>query len=258
MRKTRDNWLLSISLVAFIAGLAVSMSWLNNENRSKILEHLDPKQRLRINLSGFKLSEEYRKALEDVKKLAAENEKLRTENTDFQNAVAKKNEVARLLNKSLQEMKMYAGLTQVEGPGILVVLNDYSNQRSNPSVYGKVNYEIIHDTDLLDVANMLWNAGAEAISINEQRIVQGTHFWCFGTTIRINGVQVSPPYYIHAIGDKNTLYGAVQLPGGRLNMISTLGHPDMVHVEKMTSIKLPAYSGATILKYAKLPESEKE
>ncbi len=244
-----SNWIFPVSLLSLVSGICISIGWMNTDNRSKVLEKLDAEQRVRINFGNFDLSAEYNKQLEEVKKL-------REENTKFQNAVAEKTGHAKLLNESLQELKMYAGFTQLEGPGVLITLKDFVSKERQSALFGNINYEIIHSSDLLDVANLLWNAGAEAISINSQRIAQGSHFWCFGSTIRINGVQTSSPFYIKAIGDPDTLFGAVLLPGERINQIMTLGNEDMVKVEKVDKIIIPAYSGTTILKHAKIPDGE--
>lgn len=99
-------------------------------------------------------------------------------------------------NKSL----LVAGLTDVQGDGIVMTLND-------AAVAGDLNIEdyIIHDSDIVPLLNELRAAGAQAISINGERILATTKTVCAGPTILINGSRYPVPFEIRAIGDPQTL-----------------------------------------------------
>jgi len=109
------------------------------------------------------------------------------------------------LTEELEKYDFLVGLTDVKGPGVVVSLSD------NPD-YGKIidTREIsinglVHDFDLLSVVWELKNAGAEAISINDQRIIYITDIYCGGPIISVNGLELVPPYIIKAIGDPESL-----------------------------------------------------
>ena len=102
--------------------------------------------------------------------------------------------------KALQEKKASAGLTKLSGAGVVITLNDSDNFINEDS--------IVHAADLRDTVNLLWSSGAEAISINDQRIVLNTAIDCIVNTILINNQRLSTPYTISAIGPKETLYNA--------------------------------------------------
>ena len=94
-------------------------------------------------------------------------------------------------------LSLQAASTPASGPGITVTLTD----RATP---GKGS-GAVRDQDLAMVVNALWGAGAEAISINGQRIGPGTFVRTAGSAILVNVTPVSSPYEISAIGDSNAL-----------------------------------------------------
>lgn len=244
---TKKNWVIPISMMMLVMGFMLALAWMTKENRSTRLDMLAPDQKVRLTTGTLDLSHEYEKLLAEVKKL-------REENTKFQNAMAKETGQARLLNESLQGAKHFAGLTEVEGPGVTITLRDY---QGNNSRLPDLRFRAIHDTDILMLVNELWNAGADAVSVNNHRIVTGANFRCVGSVILVNNMRIAPPILIQVIGDPDTLTGALTLPGGILDDIRNTGHPDMVEVEKVKKMRLPAYGGSTTFKYSRLPKETK-
>lgn len=96
------------------------------------------------------------------------------------------------LNDSLREARLYAGLSDVTGPGIEIRIDDGD-------------YWIVHDNYLYELVNELRAAGAQAISVNDKRVISVTEFLCIGPSIRVNDEGVFPPFVIKAIGDPNVL-----------------------------------------------------
>ena len=88
------------------------------------------------------------------------------------------------------------GLTEVNGQGVSIVCKD--GEVSSSSIL--TSQYLVHDGDLLNLINALKNAGAEAISVNEQRIVNKTSVYCSGNIIMINNERVGSPFVIKAIG----------------------------------------------------------
>lgn len=133
--------------------------------------------------------------------LAKENEKLWKELTRLQAGQS----AAVLASEQLDEASMNAGLVAVKGPGIRIILDDSDLDRN--AEYG--NY-VIHEEYLRTLINILWNGGAEAIAVNNQRISSHSEIFCSGAFIQINGTRQMPPYKIVAIGDQNNLKSALQ------------------------------------------------
>jgi len=106
----------------------------------------------------------------------------------------------------------------------------------------------VRDSDLSGLINGLWQAGATAISVNGQRVTALSAPRNSGTVIRMNGISLSPPYTVLALGDTDTLQAkfAQTTSGIRLNsVIRTYGMPFSMHNE--TGLKLPSASSATLV-----------
>jgi uncharacterized protein YlxW (UPF0749 family) len=81
-----------------------------------------------------------------------------------------------------------------------------------PAGYDAANY-LVHDYELRDVVNLLWLAGAEAVAVNDERLVASTSIYCVGSTVIVNETRLSPPYDVRAIGNAAQLENTLQDPG---------------------------------------------
>lgn len=151
-------------------------------------------------------------------------------------------EAAGALESELAKIKLYAGLTGVKGPGVEVFLEN----RSEPVKPGLYN---VKDEDLLKVINDLRSSGAEALSINDQRILATTEIRLAGNHIMVNLVRLNPPYKVAAIGNPDTLKSSLEIKGGIAEYLNELGIA--VRVEAGSEIIIPAYSGTLHFEYAK-------
>ncbi len=113
-----------------------------------------------------------------------------------------------MLNELLRERKeaqFHSGMTDVKGSGVIVTLNDApARAEVDPSEL------IIHDMDIIEIMNELRAAGAQALSINDERILATSKQFCAGPTILINQNRYPVPYIIKAIGDPEALYTALE------------------------------------------------
>lgn len=109
------------------------------------------------------------------------------------------------------EYEVAAGETALSGPGVMVTLEDSAASRS-PS--GDPNDLVIHEQDIQAVVNAVWAAGAEAVSLNGERLTTTSAVRCAGNTLLLHGEVKSPPYVVRAIGDQEGLAaGLVGQPG---------------------------------------------
>lgn len=150
---------------------------------------------------------------------------------------------------NLEINNMALGNTEVIGPGITVTLRD---GEVNGSKMLDVSTYIVHYSDLIEVINALKNAGAEAISVNDQRIVNTTSITCVGVVVKLNNEKVGTPYVINAIGSPEKLYGSLNMVGGYIEMLENDGVG--VEIEKQSSITIPKYDGIYKFEYAKKAE----
>jgi uncharacterized protein YlxW (UPF0749 family) len=111
------------------------------------------------------------------------------------------------LQSEISSFGLYAGLSDVTGAGVVVELRD-STMRRSPT--GDPNDLVIHEQDIQAVVNALWSGGAEAMSINGERLTSDSAVRCVGNTLLLHGAVYSPPYRITAIGDPARLQGALK------------------------------------------------
>jgi uncharacterized protein YlxW (UPF0749 family) len=241
-----------VSIVCLLLGFMISFAWVTQNNRESRVAFLRGDQKVRVTEGDVDI-DAFQRATSEVQKLQLEKTKL-------ENALSKKgDDDSKVLNDALQEMKIFAGLTDEEGPGLVVTLADSTKNEGAMTIGTPQNPDsVIHDRDVLHVSNELFAAGAEAVSVNNHRIAGTSSIRCVGNTILVNDVKIASPVIIRAIGDTDTLYGALNMPGGVLSEIR-IYDPGMVQLEKAKMIHLPAYTGTTARKWAKLasPPSEK-
>lgn len=175
------------------------------------------------------------KQLEDKEKLLEETRQLASKN----NQEDSKNEEAIKNNQKL------LGLTDISGKGIIIKLDENRDVDSNEVL--NINGYLVHEEDLLYIVNELFNAGADAVSINNQRIVNTSSILCDGNIIRVNGEMIGVPITIKAIGYPERLDGAVSRPGGYLEAMANDGV--IVSVERNENINISKYEGVYSYQY---------
>ena len=167
-------------------------------------------------------------------------------------AVSAPSDTARLklLSKDLANAQFLAGLTDVKGPGVVVTLNDSHKPAADmPAGFAPPN--IIHDSDIASVVNELKASGAEAICVNDQRVVAVSPIRCVGPTVMVNFTPQAPPFVIKAIGNPKTLMAGINLPGGVTKEIVSYD-PAMFTTEiAKHPLLIPAYTGGIDSKFAK-------
>lgn len=185
---------------------------------------------------------------ERLKSVEAEKEQLEDELDNL-----RKNGSGALVDSEMERLMLLSGTTEVRGKGVEIVLDDSSipsRAGENPNLY------IIHDEDLLRVLNELRAAGAEAISLNDQRIMAMSEVRCAGPTVSVNNVRSAPPYTIKAIGDPKNLNSALRLRGGVVETFEFWGI--QVKINTSDDIHIPAFKGIRAFEYAKAVEKEED
>ena len=143
------------------------------------------------------VKKEYKDKNESLNNLIKQNQ---DEIKDKENALTDKNLVSKSLFDSINEQELVFGNTDVTGNGIVVTISDGEYQ-----VKDEFSKSLTHAADLRDIVNLLWYAGAEAVSINNERIIYNTSIDCIVSTIMINNNNYVPPFTVEAIGNKTGL-----------------------------------------------------
>jgi uncharacterized protein YlxW (UPF0749 family) len=163
----------------------------------------------------------------------ARSQKLRDENDSLEQLFLETTSQGRALSARLDRLGVATGAVAVTGPGVKVVVDDAPNAVSDR--------QRVLDADLQKLANALWASGAEAISINGQRLNNVGAIRYAGSAITVNRVSLSRPYTVMAVGNPDTMPARfVETEHGRdwldLNAVQGLEF-DMTSEESM---RLPA------------------
>ena len=134
---------------------------------------------------------------------------LEKENQTYEKIKAGDSEAAIQIKNNLDKARIFAGLVTVKGKGIVITLNSNS-------------YMKVEDIDILNIVNELKATGAQAISVNDERIVAMSEIREAGQYIMINGKQMVEPYVIKAIADPDKLERSLRLMGGVVDSLESL------------------------------------
>ena len=240
MKKIKE--LSALLLVSIFLGLILSMQF-KTVNKS-VGEGVLPVQRAQ------QLATELKKAQAERDSQSNRIVELEDKIKLYEKGEVDKNVYAEGLYKDTMKYRMLAGYTDLTGPGIVLEIND-------PPVdlqFGD-SYSIVDELDLiLQIVSILNAAGAEAVSINEQRYTAFTEIERAGNHIEINGVSNSSPIIIKAIGNPDTLESALAIKRG---IVWTLRSYDyIVHLTQDKNISVPRYRKVKDFIYA-VPVEEK-
>jgi len=233
------NWLFHVTLMCFVLGALLAAN-LNTQGQMR--------ETLGLPSGGGRvpwLVEALKEQRETNEKLKTTIADLRKKSDSYEEELTQRGKQAQAIGREFQELKFVAGLTAVKGPGIIVTLDDNKSKR-----VGDIDSDlyIVHDFDLRNVVNELWAAGAEAISINGHRLVTNTAIRCVGPNAMINGDPTAAPFVIRAIGNPPDLEGALNIPNGVVDLMKV---GIRVKIERSPNLEVPAFTGATSVKYAK-------
>lgn len=226
MKKEKNTIIITIGLMSLILACVMFMQFkvVNETDISEI-------ESMREDELEEAISEWKEKYEETNSKLEDTQNKI----NEYREKSESNEETAKLVKKELEEANVILGKTDVIGNGIQVVLTDNSEN------------EYIA-RDLLNIINELRAAGAEAISINGERIINLTDIVDISNRyILVNSNKISSPYIILAIGDENYLKSALNVKNGYVDTKQKEGYT--ISVESKSNIKINKYSKEINLKY---------
>lgn len=239
----RQKFQISMSLVIFV--LVFAVTWQikgvrkNNAVASQISNRIET------------LQQDYKAELDKNEKLLQQIVELQTDLTKYREQVTESGGAAKILKEELVRAETIAGLTDVSGTGVIVTIKDGSSQNVGNITYDD-GYGIVHDSYLLTILNELRAAGAEALSINDERILARSEIRCVGPTVSVNNTKQAAPFEIKAIGNADTLENALRMPGGAIEQATFYGVD--VTIKKSNKLLIKKYTGASTFKYVQTVE----
>lgn len=232
---------ITLGIMCLLLTMAIATQYRTVKDASQVVGSGGVNSELKSEVLAWK--ERYDEAYKNLTKTEADLEKARE-------SASKKNTNSAESEKELKRLNATIGTTDVTGPGIEITIADNSKVTSDSiSVLDNISNYLIHDTDLLVLVNELKNAGAEAISINDERITNITSITCDGNVVLVNERKISSPFTIKAIGSQEALLGAIQRPGGFLEELESYGL--VSNVQKQSKLTIQKYNGIIKYEYVK-------
>lgn len=199
---------------AITVQLRVSSLSESESSQTKITDKLKD-EIFRLNVENVKLAEKFQNTtseLDDARNQAAQNDSSSKDTSEL-----------------IKKYTIVSGKTDVTGQGIIIKYKPSDNEAKADMV-----------KDLRDIVNEIKNAGAEAIEINNQRIVGTTAIEMVKNKIEINDTEVSENFIIKAIGDSNLMYSGLIRPGGTIENIRESGVS--IEINSENAIKINKYN----------------
>ena len=176
-----------------------------------------------------KLKDEIFSLNDENVKLAEKFQNTTSELDDARNQAAQNDSSSKDTSELIKKYTIVSGKTDVTGQGIIIKYKPSDNEAKADMV-----------KDLRDIVNEIKNAGAEAIEINNQRIVGTTAIEMVKNKIEINDTEVSENFIIKAIGDSNLMYSGLIRPGGTIENIKESGVS--IEINSENAIKINKYN----------------
>ena len=241
VRLARVN--LTLMLMAFVIGLALAWQ-LKGPRASPPVGYApgDPRDRIVNTIEQLEAEQSA---------LKSEIARLRAELSSYQSQTSANTDRLQRLNEEMDAQQTAAGLTAVRGPGVAVTLDDSSIRNPLPST--DPNAYLVHEFDVRDVVNVLWLAGAEAIAVNDERVVGNTSVYCVGSTVMVNTTRLSPPYVIRAIGEPGALLETLRNPSYLASLRQKAERYGIkFQVAQVAKMTLPAYIGSFSIRHCSI------
>jgi len=147
-----------------------------------------------------------------------------------------------LTNERIKKIYRIAGLTSLKGEGVVIKITEQSNVDKIAADPNALNNDgVVHSDDILKIVNELRAAGAEAVSVNNERLITTSEIINAGNYILINQSKIKSPFIIKAVGPSNSMMSAIKMRGGIAEYLEVFGIK--VEVEKSDEVSIPAYRG---------------
>lgn len=150
-----------------------------------------------------------------------------------------------------------AGLDAVDGPGLVITLDDAPRAADTAAAAGATGVSadvlIVHQQDLQAVVNALWAGGATAVGLQDQRIISTSAVRCVGNVLRLQGRLYAPPYTVRAVGDPAALKAAVDSSPAVRAYLSDAARVGLGWQLREEDVSVPGWDGSLQLAHATVP-----
>ena len=233
----RPQWAVSVAAALAVIGFVGFAQWNGSPERQQFVSTVQ------------------QAVVDQVRQLEQEQQDLRNQIevaeasvVEFQQASTTSSSALAEVNRQLEAARLSVGLTALRGPGVVIEIAD--SKRVVPDGENPSNYLVLVD-DVRDIVTALWAEGAEAISINGERLVATSSIYGVGSSVLVNTAFLSPPFRIEAIGSQGLLdrFSADAAFRGRVaQRIDAFGLE--FASQAADSLDIPAFIGNTRFRWA--------
>jgi uncharacterized protein YlxW (UPF0749 family) len=197
-RTRRSAWRLGVPLVCLLAGALLATT--HTVSGGGEIRRSD----------APRLVDLVREAQQSVDRLSAQRDALMSQIDAAKAGPGGGDAAVAALRDKAAPLAVEAGLDPMRGPGLVVTLTD-AQRDANGRFPRDASPDdlVVHQQDIQAVLNALWSGGAEAIEMQDQRLIAMSAPRCVGNTLLLNGRTYSPPYRITAIGDIGAMQAAL-------------------------------------------------
>ncbi len=219
----RKKWQLTLTIAFACLGLLLSLQFRAHQAMDNDLNSQNSETLAAIAKS---LYTKYYQLIQEVWDLRSQLRLL--EQSDDQNKTAKE-----AMDREKQKLNIAVGDTPVEGPGLVITIPEYDQ-----NYFGYQN--------VIDIVNELWNAGAEAISVNDYRITAASSLMPTEelSAMTVNGHKITYPYVIKAVGEPASLEKGISIANGIIDDLKNL-YKIPLEIKQVDKIRLPAAAAPT-------------
>lgn len=234
-------WSIAVLVVCLVAGLLIATT--REVSHGNEIRAAD----------STRLSDLVRQAQTEVDRAARTRDELAAQVEELQETAAGTDtRVAEVLTES-RALADAAGLTELSGRGVVVTLTDAPRDADGKYPAGASPDDlVVHQQDVQSVLNALWAGGAEAVAMQDQRIVNTSAPRCIGNTLLLHGRTYSPPYVVTAIGDPARLAATLaNEPGIKMFKQYAVRYGLGYTQQQSDALTVPAYNGQLHTEYAR-------
>lgn len=245
--RANEHWVWQVSLLSVVLGVMVSLAVTTTHH---IRNSEAAGSRLGVTAAFMKsYRDQNLQQQEDIRSL-------RREKDQYLSKAEGGSAATEQLKHQFEELKRVSGLSAAEGPGVIVTVHDNVPTSGSGPMGSYLDY-MVHDQDLNNLLAELKAAGAQQLAIagvdteSPQRVVVTTTARCVGPSAVVNGIPLSAPYHIYAIGDPKALRAALERPNGYVHSIRQLDARKMITITDSETVKVPEYAGSLTPRFAK-------
>ncbi len=234
-RRGRGLWRIGTPVVVLLSGALFAVSGTNSEGTD-----LRPGRYTDLATLTENESDAYQELQAEEAGLREEVDALAADVEDAQ---------VRRVQRRAERLMAPAGLGEVSGPGVTVVLSDAPQGTIEDALEdpeSRLELLVVHQQDIQAVVNAMWAGGAGAVTIQGQRVVTTTGIKCSGSAVQLQGVPYPQPYTIQAVGDPVDLLTALDGNGDVSRYRSDAERPEIgvgFEMQVEDDVDAPAYDG---------------